>query len=1351
MTVFKNYYGEVLTEKQADLVTAITCILELEAPEFKNKDDAKNWIKKYVDEYSKGWKKYKNDFLGICEAYGFDPVIKKDELEACSDLVEFVKEYRKIVESKGKTLPSYSARFRPPAQNASRSRHVLNYWHRMLQMPVFSDILTSEDSGARLNVDYFTTADSFIQHALPAGVLSKAKLKESLSPTLLSGDMNDELASYSMLVVVGNIYNDREGKQKGLPFMTIPARLVILNQGGYKISPNPELFPRFNPTVMEPLVVESSSNEKPTILGATKAAEDFIANGGIELGDTWERYWASCNEMFKVVTEAYFSDYRFDTKYKKGCELKAVAIGVELAGSNRALLDLQISLSFEKKLPLLFENITESDGDKRICVTNSLLNPEVFHFTAHIDEYDKADDEKAIRKSFPLDPAQRAALYRFLSLGEGEVLAVNGPPGTGKTAMLRGVIASTVIGSLVNVGADAPLILACGATNQSVTNIIGSFDAIVEPDAEDADVTIYQRWVSGVSSYGWYFPAQSKVDDKSNASLQVLANEFRVGLVPRHAAKQLNFDAQRSEEYFMKKFAEVYADNTDLNKAVIHLRASALRYAKEVTEEFKAKLLSQIKPILSSPPTDELSSILGWIKTLIGELENAHNVQVSVEGIKSYGDAVEAFIKEPSAIAIQNVYDYLDGILDCGPRAKAFHLAMRYWEGRWVQRLKEIASSKFGNDKLLIRDYCMLAPCVVATFQTAPRLFEVYTGNMEIEFCKTFRFGEADLLIVDEAGQASPEIGSSIFALAKKAIVVGDTYQIEPVWSFGTVEDATVIHQMGINYHKFMEEKGLCVSSGSIMRMAQISSRFSRYSTLQDGKLHGMMLSRHYRCRRSIIEFCNDLVYKGELIPMIADEKVPLFFPFAYVEVSGSASKYNGSWVNYNEAVQIAEWICAKHDIIIAHYTKKDKDPPTIDELVAVVTPFGAQINEVRKAIDTQLMHSGFDSTVRKNFKSITIGTTHSLQGAERQIVLFSAVSTVKEDSNFIDRSSSLLNVAVSRAKDTFVFIGHPDRFIRRKNLDDNMPSSVLSKYIAKCGRRLFPRNLFIVESPTKADAIRKWLGPDYMVAATRGHYKELTSVSLKSGVYRPAWEMKGHGADVLETMNLLKDADALYLGTDDDQEGEKIAWHYLNDLRETLPICGVPVRRLRFHEISHEAIKKSMMNATPSLDNNLVDAAIARELIDYIIGSEYTKFAYKAGISDAPGIGRLKMAIMELVRESTLQRKTEGEYAYRLTCPVVLHGANGSMNATAFLMRKASGGKSASLYWTKEDAKSVVNNCLIEVSTESVITNVKAKQFVMPIASATTAEVLKEAYRRYRLSPDTTMRIMQELYEKDI
>ena len=334
----------------------------------------------------------------------------------------------------------------------------------------------------------------------------------------------------------------------------------------------------------------------------------------------------------------------------------------------------------------------------------------------------------------------------------------------------------------------------------------------------------------------------------------------------------------------------------------------------------------------------------------------------------------------------------------------------------------------------------MLTPCFVATLYTAPThfLFSQFQGENEngkpiFEYLPLFNF--LDLLIIDEAGQVTPEVSIPIFSLAQKAIVVGDLKQIEPIWSippkidFGNLTDQNIVTDSA--QKEYLNNIGFLASSGSIMKMAQNACEYE--TPLVTKKENGLLLLEHRRCNDEIIGFCNELAYDGILKPMKGKaHKDQIFASMMAYHVEGFSERKFNSRHNMNEVKAIILWI-NRHKADI----QKAYNVDHIESILGIITPFASQKSELSKA----LLASGF------KVNDIKLGTVHALQGAERNIVLFSSVySNEDEGVLFFDRDNkpNMLNVAVSRARDSFILFGDTRIFDETKST----PSGILKKHL---------------------------------------------------------------------------------------------------------------------------------------------------------------------------------------------------------------------------------------------------------------------------------------------------------------
>ena len=406
----------------------------------------------------------------------------------------------------------------------------------------------------------------------------------------------------------------------------------------------------------------------------------------------------------------------------------------------------------------------------------------------------------------------------------------------------------------------------------------------------------------------------------------------------------------------------------------------------------------------------------------------------------------------------------LDALADRGVRHEMFQKAMRYWEGRWLiecEKVQEALRGQGGREKsgggvnlnggrrgvaALYRRWCMVTPCLIVTLHMLPRYFSYWEGE------DGSLFGHIDVLVIDEAGQVAPHVGAPAFALAKRAVVVGDVHQTEPIVSLPPMVDRGNGVREGLD--RFWED-GLPVdaralsprrdaSQGSIMRIAQEASAFTGPDA--EGE-PGIFLSEHRRCRAEVIQYCNDLVYRGRLRPMRPEPaQAPPLPPLGWAHVQGACERRAGSQRNQKEAEAVARWIVAHADEWVRHYEPLARTPAdALAQVVAVITPFRSQADAIRRALRR------LNQACAHDLGRVTVGTVNALQGAERPIVVFSPTYDDTARWLFFDAKPNMLNVAVSRARDSFVAIGDM-RVLRRPGAS---PSALLGRALLERGTEL--------------------------------------------------------------------------------------------------------------------------------------------------------------------------------------------------------------------------------------------------------------------------------------------------------
>lgn len=1232
------------------------------------------------------------------------------------------------------------------ASNSDYVGKLIEYWYHALQLNNLEALLNTK------KIQFFPMEKipwEKIKDGTFGEDLEDKFLKQLFKKPKSEKQEEEEEEGKNAFFLFGNLYKIvKTGKIKGNVFFIVP--FTLYKDKTISISEND--LPRFNRKNLEP---QESSYIKRITLGSCEEVFDYLEHNKFCTED-WTLFLEDCLLYFKKITNKDLNSIEFTNSLNQTRKVSLAVVGN--GGTDAAsyhLRDTLITLSYRKNRPVLFEKICIGQEPKKE-IKNSEIRNRMF-LSAHIDSF-KASG----REVFPLDPSQRKGLLNFLNLTDGNVLAINGPPGSGKTSMLRAVISSTLLNYILDDNKpDCPIIVACAATNQAVTNIIESFDSIAS--LCDSENLLYKRWISNAPSYGWYFPSKSKLGDKTNIEKyqllirEQLTNNWKF----RGAASILYIDSKETQSlnHLVKQYFENFKAYKNINFNVT--LSSIQKSLKEDIELYGIKkilvLRKQLNGLIKKLRKVKKQDTKKHERILEKELNSFTTTLEIVGNENSHFSTFKEKVNEINKDIDKNLYEDLlndvwekfENVLDCTIRVKVFHLIMRYMEGGWLFKLKQRRKSA-DSDNIVetIRHHCMIAPCIVVTAFTLPKLMKL---SSQINQISKYHFNSIDLLIVDEAGQMQSEVGASCFSFAKKAIIVGDTYQIEPVWQYNKTEDLMLQKQVNIS-PEFIEkiiDSEVSISNGSIMRMAQKATYFSR---MKEGEPGGLLLRRHYRCVPTIIEFCNKLIYKDELIPIRKELTEPLFPPMSYMEVPGKAIQNEGSWCNPEEARIIAKWLRDKIPEIRKYYKKHENETPSIDTLVAIVTPFKAQINVIKAELKTYIgQESDFkDEATKERCKKIVVGTTHALQGAERPIILFSSVITPKNRSSFIDRSSSLLNVAVSRAKDIFILVCHPDIFINNppESLSGRpLPTEVLSDYITAHGKLLFPKSIVIVESPNKAKLFEDWLGLDYKVFATGGHFRyldmEQNAIDIKND-YKVKWTFDKMKYDIFEEiLYWLKKVNNLIIATDDDREGEAIAWHLTEFINEKLPDNTIDIKRMRYHEITETSIKSTIEKTADTINVNKAKAALTRNIIDYIIGKYLSEaLRVKAGEKsfklEPLSIGRVQAAILYLLKEYEKVRIDKNDKCLQIK-------AQAKIDEQTVLGRILDNTNSP--FFNQEEYEKICNILNNSLKVTKVIKN-EQKITTGERISVDTATILKEAFLRFGYSPGKTMNILQNLYE---
>ena len=276
-------------------------------------------------------------------------------------------------------------------------------------------------------------------------------------------------------------------------------------------------------------------------------------------------------------------------------------------------------------------------------------------------------------------------------------------------------------------------------------------------------------------------------------------------------------------------------------------------------------------------------------------------------------------------------------------------------------------------------------------------------------------------------------------------------------------------------------------------------------------------------------------------------------------------------------------------------------------------------------------------------------------------------------------------------------------------------------------------KNLVIVESPAKAKTIEKYLGKDFKVSSCYGHIRDLAkddkSIDKENG-FKPTYIPSPDKKKVIkELKNLRKNSDKVYIATDNDREGEAIAWH----LKEILDLDDNEYERIIFREITKNAILKSLENPT-KIDMNLVNAQQARRVLDRLVGFEISPILWKK-IKRGLSAGRVQSVAVKFV----VDRENE----------INNFEAKSSFKTTANFMSVSDESFTAELdkrFETIDEARKFLKDC---TNKDFIVSKVEKKPSKRsPSAPFTTSTLQQEASRKIGFSPSLTMSTAQRLYE---
>ena len=969
-----------------------------------------------------------------------------------------------------------------PASTRDDALKLLSYWRASISDSMFGKgrfRMTELRRNARLS-----------SHAMEAGRLPPRQT-QAIFETRDEGEGSVPIRLWPR--VYARTVNHGTARQDGLPDALAPiVSEAILTRDGY-ILPGRTLIPR---DLLEPLTTGALS------IGTVEAQDKYLSDGGFgeehsisTHAEGWARYLKFCDQLLEDVSGDWFDTDASFTERSPGF----FEVAEDASAMVRGILSLYDDLVARDDVPSLMRNYARISPRS---LSPSLAQP-----------YKLSERVGHSNDIFPTAKNQRDVLAHMAKAEHGEITAVNGPPGTGKTTMLLSAIASAWVKAAAD-ESDPPVIVAASANNQAVTNIIDAFGK----DYAVGTGPFAGRWLPDIKSFGLFLSSRAREQEASKTyqtesfvktlETQAYVTKAKAAYLSKaqgafekedledveevtkrlrdrinaQIAKMTNIDKTHAEKLRSETAltAELGSDPeaalgerqkhlTEAQNSLSDLEELAQRWDRHVANEsallaffsflpsVARKRLAAARIVFREAGFGDLADKLSHVSAAGTDIQNKksdarsaaetatksvkHATSLIAEA-KAAGERYQSAVTTLSADLADSEINGIDSFADCHIRFPLFLLATHYWEGRWLLEMETVLpdidkEQKRSGKKAVIPRWhrrMMLTPCAVATFATLPGKMtcRAKRGNA---FVDDYLYDFIDLLIIDEAGQVLPEIAAPSLALAKQALVVGDTRQIEPISSIPKAIDLGNLEKFDVIPENMDETElaevlssGFLSHSGSVMACAQNACRYQPYPDLD----RGLYLFEHRRCFDEIIEFSNALCYRGHLQPKRGPAKGIDLPPMGYLHIDGAAYFAGGSRFNPAEAQTIAAWLVAHRDNLESHYQQK------LEDILAIVTPFGKQAQELRQAcgdVGVRVIGAG----------AMTIGTVHSLQGAERPIVLFSPAYAKGVDGSFIDSSTSMLNVAVSRAKDNFLVFGDMDLFSMAPH---GSPRGVLSTFL---------------------------------------------------------------------------------------------------------------------------------------------------------------------------------------------------------------------------------------------------------------------------------------------------------------
>ncbi len=875
--------------------------------------------------------------------------------------------------------------------------------------------------------------------------------------------------------------------------------VAVVNRSGQLSAPK-ELFPLIVRNYLTPVADVKNDfifSEIDTILDAkdleapeTEYEEDVVS---------WAEYWDYINDIFSAITNSNLNNYQAE-RYTTQYQLTYFAISSKISTAKSILFLYENLLKNEEELPILSKIIDPTAKNRTEAVTDTgFLNYNHLHLGQMSNEFPLSVSQRKTLLSY-LTAEENAVTAVNGPPGTGKTTLLQSLVATEFVkAAIAGQDAPVILACSNNNQAVTNIIDSFVNSESSMeelaTRWIPDFNgyATYLPSNSKSEKALKNiNFLKGnmfgnegtlcnledekylneaeyyfLTNYCNYFNAETNSLEDVCDALQneiITIEDILIDGVQFSADYITSIDYINNillnETDYIQKDAFKIGSLKEWRTILTNLKSAAKQadFIDQVKKYFKTDIAENSEEYIFKITEDTIASnnkTIAFIKECITNLNLALQANLKLKNWKAenkikgfpFVSEEQMWTNEYEKISSKdNSQRFFYDEIDMELRHKAFLLAVHYWEARWLLATKDAFenNTEKGTGENAIKNKwkrrAMLTPCFVATFYMAPShfLYSQFQGEDEngkpiFEYLPLYNF--LDLLIIDEAGQVTPEVSIPVFSLAQKAFVIGDLKQIEPIWSIPKKIDVGNLTSLNMlqneNDEDYLTKMGFLASSGSIMKMAQNACEFE--TPLATEKEQGLVLLEHRRCNDEIISFCNELAYNGILKPMKGKAKDTQVFPsmMAYHVEGFSERKFN-SRCNINEVKAIITWLQQNKEKIQEAYNIE-----TIESILGIITPFASQKGELSKA----LTEAGF------KVNNIKLGTVHALQGAERNIILFSSVYSNEDEGTLFfekDNKPNMLNVAVSRAKESFILFGDTRIFDETKNT----PSGILKKHL---------------------------------------------------------------------------------------------------------------------------------------------------------------------------------------------------------------------------------------------------------------------------------------------------------------